>query len=82
MPNNSLALDESEGDRVAPAAGDADVVSTKHYGVLVLAPSIAKARDDLRRGTICSTSNAHAGFSAWLSPPAGLWCRRGGTSPR
>lgn len=44
---NGLALDESEGDRIAAAAGDADIVFMKHHGVLVLAPSIAKAWDDL-----------------------------------
>ena len=44
---SGLALDESEGDRIAAAAGDADIVFMKHHGVLVLAPSIAKAWDDL-----------------------------------
>lgn len=44
---NGLALDESEGDRIAKAAGDADIVFMKHHGVLVLAPTIEKAWDDL-----------------------------------
>ena len=44
---NGLALDESEGDRIAASVGDADIVFMKHHGVLVLAPSIAKAWDDL-----------------------------------
>lgn len=44
---NGLALDESEGDRIAVATGDADIVFMKHHGVLVLADSIAKAWDDL-----------------------------------
>ena len=44
---NGLALDESEGDRIAAAVGDADIVFMKHHGVLVLGPSIAKAWDDL-----------------------------------
>jgi ribulose-5-phosphate 4-epimerase/fuculose-1-phosphate aldolase len=44
---NGLALDESEGDRIAASTGDADIVFMKHHGVLVLAPSIAKAWDDL-----------------------------------
>jgi ribulose-5-phosphate 4-epimerase/fuculose-1-phosphate aldolase len=44
---NGLALDESEGDRIAAAVGDADIVFMKHHGVLVLASSIAKAWDDL-----------------------------------
>jgi ribulose-5-phosphate 4-epimerase/fuculose-1-phosphate aldolase len=44
---NGLALDETEGDRIAAAAGSADIVFMKHHGVLVLAPSIAKAWDDL-----------------------------------
>ena len=44
---NGLALDESEGDRIAVSAGDADIVFMKHHGVLVLGPSIAKAWDDL-----------------------------------
>jgi ribulose-5-phosphate 4-epimerase/fuculose-1-phosphate aldolase len=44
---NGLAFDESEGDRIAASAGDADIVFMKHHGVLVLAPSIAKAWHDL-----------------------------------
>ncbi len=35
---NGLALDEREGDRIAAAVGDADVVFMKHHGVMVLAP--------------------------------------------
>ena len=42
-----LALDETEGDRIAASLGDADVVFMKHHGVLVVGPSIAKAWDDL-----------------------------------
>jgi ribulose-5-phosphate 4-epimerase/fuculose-1-phosphate aldolase len=42
-----LALDESEGDRIATALGDADVLFMKHHGVLVVGSSIAKAWDDL-----------------------------------
>jgi ribulose-5-phosphate 4-epimerase/fuculose-1-phosphate aldolase len=44
---NGLALDESEGDRIAASVGDADIVFMKHHGVLVLAPTIARAWDDL-----------------------------------
>lgn len=44
---NGLALDEGEGDRIAGAIGDADIVFMKHHGVMVLAPSIAEAWDDL-----------------------------------
>jgi ribulose-5-phosphate 4-epimerase/fuculose-1-phosphate aldolase len=44
---NGLALDESEGDRIAAGIGDADIVFMRHHGVLVLGPSIAKAWDDL-----------------------------------
>jgi ribulose-5-phosphate 4-epimerase/fuculose-1-phosphate aldolase len=44
---NGLALDESEGDRIAASVGEADIVFMKHHGVLVLGPSIAKAWDDL-----------------------------------
>jgi ribulose-5-phosphate 4-epimerase/fuculose-1-phosphate aldolase len=44
---NGLALDESEGDRIAESIGTADIVFMKHHGVLVTAPSIAKAWDDL-----------------------------------
>lgn len=44
---NGLALDEGEGDRIAAAVGDADIVFMKHHGVMVLAPSIAEAWDDL-----------------------------------
>jgi ribulose-5-phosphate 4-epimerase/fuculose-1-phosphate aldolase len=44
---NGLALDESEGERIAAAIGDADIIFMKHHGVLVLGPSIPKAWDDL-----------------------------------
>jgi ribulose-5-phosphate 4-epimerase/fuculose-1-phosphate aldolase len=44
---NGLALDHREGARIAAAAGDADIVFLKHHGVLVLAPTIAEAWDDL-----------------------------------
>ena len=44
---NGLALDEREGDRIASAAGDADIVFMKHHGVMVLANGIAEAWDDL-----------------------------------
>lgn len=42
-----LALDETEGDRIAGAIGDADIIFMKHHGVMVVGPSIAKAWDDL-----------------------------------
>ena len=44
---NGLALDNAEGARIAAAVGDADIVFMKHHGVMVLAPSIAEAWDDL-----------------------------------
>ncbi len=44
---NGLALDNAEGERIARAAGDADVVMLKNHGPLVLGPSIAEAWDDL-----------------------------------
>lgn len=44
---NGLALDTSEGDRIAASVGDADIVFMKHHGVMVLAGSIAEAWDDL-----------------------------------
>eukprot|EP01037_Dinobryon_pediforme_P015177 gene15177-15320_t len=44
---NGLALDEREGDRIAGAVGNADIVFMKHHGVMVLAPNIAEAWDDL-----------------------------------
>ncbi|HEX7743274.1 MAG TPA: aldolase [Sphingobium sp.] len=44
---NGLALDEREGDRIAAAVGDADIIFMKHHGVMVLAPNIAEAWDDL-----------------------------------
>ncbi|GLH75962.1 hypothetical protein SSBR45G_08700 [Bradyrhizobium sp. SSBR45G] len=44
---NGLALDAQEGDRIAAAIGDADIVFMKHHGVMVLAPTIAEAWDDL-----------------------------------
>lgn len=44
---NGLALDEREGDRIAAAVGDADIVFMKHHGVMVLGGSVAEAWDDL-----------------------------------
>ena len=42
-----LALDEREGDRIAGAIGEADIVFMKHHGVMVLGRTIAEAWDDL-----------------------------------
>jgi ribulose-5-phosphate 4-epimerase/fuculose-1-phosphate aldolase len=42
-----LALDATEGDRIAAGVGEADIVFMKHHGVMVLGPSIAEAWDDL-----------------------------------
>ena len=36
-----------EGDRIAGAMGDADIVFMKNHGVMVIGPSIAEAWDDL-----------------------------------
>ena len=44
---NGLALDDAEGDRIAAAMGDADVVFLKNHGVIVTGGSIAEAWDDL-----------------------------------
>ncbi len=44
---NGLALDETEGDRIASAMGDADIVFMRNHGVMVTGPSIAQAWDDL-----------------------------------
>lgn len=44
---NGLALDEAEGDRIAAAMGDADIVFLRNHGVMVTAPTIAQAFDDL-----------------------------------
>jgi len=44
---NGLALDNAEGERIARAAGDADMVMLKNHGPLVLGPSIEEAWDDL-----------------------------------
>ncbi len=44
---NGLALDESEGDRIAAAMGDADIVFMRNHGVMVVGPTIAEAWDDL-----------------------------------
>ena len=44
---NGLALDESEGDRIASVMGDADILFLKNHGVIVAAPTIAQAWDDL-----------------------------------
>lgn len=44
---NGLALDAREGDRIAAAVGEADIVFMKHHGVMVLGSTIAGAWDDL-----------------------------------
>ncbi len=44
---NGLALDEAEGDRIAASLGEADIVFMRNHGVMVLAPTIAEAWDDL-----------------------------------
>jgi len=44
---NGLALDEREGDRIAATLGDADILFLKNHGVMVVAPTIAQAWDDL-----------------------------------
>lgn len=44
---NGLALDPSEGGRIAAALGDADVLFLKNHGVMVAGASIAEAWDDL-----------------------------------
>lgn len=44
---NGLALDESEGDRIAASLGGADIVFMRNHGVLVVGEGIAEAWDDL-----------------------------------
>ncbi|ACR31485.1 aldolase [Burkholderia glumae] len=44
---NGLALDAAEGDRIAAALGEADVLFLKNHGVIVAGASIAEAWDDL-----------------------------------
>lgn len=44
---HGLALDASEGDRIASVMGDADILFLKNHGVIVAAPTIAEAWDDL-----------------------------------
>lgn len=44
---NGLALDEREGDRIAEVMGEADILFLKNHGVIVAAPTIAEAWDDL-----------------------------------
>jgi ribulose-5-phosphate 4-epimerase/fuculose-1-phosphate aldolase len=44
---NGLALDASEGERIAAAMGDADVAFLGNHGVVVCGPRIDHAYDDL-----------------------------------
>jgi ribulose-5-phosphate 4-epimerase/fuculose-1-phosphate aldolase len=44
---NGLALDEAEGDRIAAALGDGDILFMKNHGVMVVGKTIADAWDDL-----------------------------------
>lgn len=44
---NGLALDFTEGDRIAATLGNADVVFLRNHGVIVTGPTVAEAWDDL-----------------------------------
>ena len=44
---NGLVLDEAEGDRIVQALGKADVLFLANHGVIVCAPKVAWAFDDL-----------------------------------
>lgn len=44
---NGLALDNDEGDRIAAALGDRDVMFMGNHGILVVGRSLANAWDDL-----------------------------------
>jgi ribulose-5-phosphate 4-epimerase/fuculose-1-phosphate aldolase len=44
---NGLALDETEGDRIAASIGDADIVFMRNHGVMVIGSTIAQAWDDM-----------------------------------
>jgi ribulose-5-phosphate 4-epimerase/fuculose-1-phosphate aldolase len=44
---NGLALDTSEGDRMAAAMGDKRVMFLANHGVIVVGPTVAEAFDDL-----------------------------------
>lgn len=44
---NGLALDCSEGERIAKAMGNADIVFMKNHGVMVTGPTIGEVWDDL-----------------------------------
>jgi len=44
---NGLALDHFEGERIAKSVGNADIIFMRNHGVMVLAPTIAEAWDDL-----------------------------------
>lgn len=44
---NGLALDDAEGDRIASAMGDADILFLKNHGVMIAGATIAEAWDDL-----------------------------------
>jgi ribulose-5-phosphate 4-epimerase/fuculose-1-phosphate aldolase len=44
---NGLALDAAEGERIARAMGDADIVFLANHGVVVCGPQLSHAFDDL-----------------------------------
>jgi ribulose-5-phosphate 4-epimerase/fuculose-1-phosphate aldolase len=44
---DGVAVREAEGDRIATALGEADVLFLEHHGVIVCGPSVAYAFDDL-----------------------------------
>ncbi|MCI1002643.1 aldolase [Ochrobactrum sp. C6C9] len=44
---NGLALDMTEGDRIAASLGDAEIVFMRNHGVMVVGNTIAEAWDDL-----------------------------------
>jgi len=44
---NGLALDETEGDRIAVGLGEGDILFLRNHGVLVVGPTVAEVWDDL-----------------------------------
>jgi ribulose-5-phosphate 4-epimerase/fuculose-1-phosphate aldolase len=68
---NGLALDEREGDRIAGAIGDADIVFMKHDGAMVLGPNY---RESLGRSLLSGARLPGADAGAFDRPQGASGC--------
>jgi ribulose-5-phosphate 4-epimerase/fuculose-1-phosphate aldolase len=68
---NGLALDEAEGGRMCEMLGEADVIFLANHGVIVTAPEIDLAFDDLyylERACMAQVLGSHTGLPLRIVP--------------